>query len=41
MPISERHKRLRGRNLALGAALLALAVIFFLATLVKIGGNLG
>ncbi len=41
MPIGERHKRLRGRNFALGGALLALAVIFFLATLVKIGGNLG
>ena len=41
MPINERHKRLRGKNLALGTALLVLAVIFFLATLVKIGGNLG
>jgi hypothetical protein len=41
MPITDQHKRLRGKNIALGGALLALVVIFFLATLVKIGGNLG
>ncbi len=38
MPITERHKRWRGRNLALAGALLALVALFFLATLVKLGG---
>ncbi len=38
MPITERHKRRRGRNLALAGALLALVVLFFLVTLVKLSG---
>jgi len=38
MPISEEHKRRRGRNLALAGALAALALLFFLATLVKLSG---
>ncbi len=38
MPISGRHKRRLGRNLALAGALLALVVLFFLVTLVKLSG---
>ena len=38
MPVSEEHKRRRGRNIALGAVLFGLAVLFFVVTLVKLGG---
>ena len=38
MPIDEEHKRRRDRNLALAGALLALVVLFFVATLVKLSG---
>jgi hypothetical protein len=38
MPIGEEHKRRRGRNLALAGALLALVLLFFVATLVKMSG---
>ncbi|MBL27320.1 MAG: hypothetical protein CMM50_07205 [Rhodospirillaceae bacterium] len=39
MPISEEHKRRRGRNYALAGVLLALVVLFFVVTMVKIGGQ--
>lgn len=39
MPLSEEHKRRRGRNLALGAFLFGLVVLFFIVTLVKLGGG--
>ena len=39
MPITERHKRKRGINLALAAVLLGLALLFFAITLVKFGGG--
>ncbi|MGQ9367317.1 hypothetical protein [Azospirillum sp. ST 5-10] len=35
----ERRKRLRGRNLAMLAALLALVALFYAITLVRMGGN--
>jgi hypothetical protein len=35
---SELHRRRRVRNYALGGGLLALVVIFFLITIVKMGG---
>jgi hypothetical protein len=38
MPIDDLHRRRRGRNLALGAFLLALAVLFFVITIVKLKG---
>ncbi len=38
MPISEQHRRRRGRNLALAGMLLALVALFFAITLVKLGG---
>ncbi len=38
MPIAEEHKRRRSRNLALAGALLALALLFFAATMVKLSG---
>ena len=38
MPITEEHKRRRGKNLALAGVLLALVALFFAITLVKLGG---
>ena len=38
MPISEQHRRRRGRNLALAGMLLALVALFFAISLVKMGG---
>lgn len=35
----ERLKRLRGRNLALAVTLGGFAILFFIITLVKLGGN--
>ena len=35
----ERLRRLRGRNLALALALGGFAILFFVITLVKLGGN--
>jgi hypothetical protein len=35
----EFRRRLRRRNLALGAALLALVLLFYLITVVKVGGT--
>jgi len=37
MPHSKHHKRLRGRNLLLGGALIALVVLFYVITIVKFG----
>lgn len=36
---SERHRRRRGKNLALLAVLVGLVVLFYLVTLVKFGGG--
>ena len=45
MPLTEEHKRRRGRNFALAGVLLALAVLFFMITIAKLqdlsGGPLG
>jgi len=37
MPLSDEHKKRRGRNYALAAVLLGLMVLFFLITLAKMG----
>lgn len=37
MPLSEEHKKRRGRNFALAGVLLALIVLFFFITLAKMG----
>ena len=37
MPLSEEHKKRRGRNYALAAVLIALIVLFFMITLAKMG----
>jgi hypothetical protein len=39
MPITEEHKKRRGRNFALAGFLLFLVVLFFAVTLVKLGGT--
>jgi len=39
VPISEQHKRRRGRNLALAAVLFAIVILFFIITLVKMSGG--
>jgi hypothetical protein len=38
MPITELHKRRRGRNIALAGALALLVALFFVITLVKLEG---
>lgn len=38
-PPSEMHRRQRSKNLALLAVLLGLALLFYLITLVKMGGG--
>ena len=38
MPITDQHRRMRARNLALGGVLLALVVLFFIVTIVKMRG---
>lgn len=40
MPLSDQHKKKRGRNVALALALGAMVALFFTVTLVKIGGNI-
>lgn len=40
-PVEERRRRLRGRNYAVLAALLALVVLFYVITLVRMGGQAG
>lgn len=39
MPLGERHRQRRGRNYALAVVLLAWVVLFFLVTLVRLGGQ--
>ena len=39
MPITEEHRRRRGRNYALAGALLALVVLFFAVTIVRLQNN--
>lgn len=39
MPLSEEHRRKRGRNFALAGVLLFLVVLFFVVSLVKMGGG--
>ena len=39
MPVSDEHKKRRGRNYALGGVLLALVVLFFFITIAKMSGN--
>ncbi len=38
-PMSERHRRQRGKNIALLVVLLALVGIFYAVTLVRMGGG--
>ena len=38
MPITEEHKRRRGRNYALAGVLVALVALFFVITIVKFQG---
>jgi predicted nucleic acid-binding Zn ribbon protein len=38
MPITEEHKRRRGRNFTLAGFLALLVVLFFVVTIVKMGG---
>lgn len=37
--VSEQHKRQRGKNLALLAVLLGLVVLFYIITIVRMGGG--
>jgi len=39
MPLSEEHRRKRGRNFALAGALLFLVVLFFIVSVVKMKGG--
>lgn len=39
MPITEEHRKRRGRNFALAGALFALVVLFFVITMVKFQGQ--
>jgi hypothetical protein len=39
MPISDEHRKRRGRNIALALVLGALVVLFFAITLVRLGGQ--
>ena len=39
MPLSERHRRRRGRNFALAGFLAALVILLFFITLAKLGGD--
>ena len=36
MPLSDQHRRRRGRNFALAASLVALIIIIFMVSLVKL-----
>ncbi len=40
MPLSDEHKKKRGRNIALALVLGAMVVLFFTVTMVRIGGNI-
>jgi hypothetical protein len=37
MPISDLHRRRRGRNLAIAAVLVCLVALFFFITIIKLG----
>lgn len=39
MPITNEHRRRRGRNFALAGALVALMVVFYLITLARLGAQ--
>jgi predicted nucleic acid-binding Zn ribbon protein len=39
MPIGEEHRRKRGRNYALAAVLFFLVILFFVVSVVKMGGG--
>ncbi len=39
MPITEEHRRKRGRNFALAGVLLFLVVLFFVVSIVKMKGG--
>lgn len=39
MPITDLHQRKRAKNLTVAGILVALIVLFFVLTLVKLGGN--
>jgi len=39
MPVSEEHRRKRGRNYALAAVLLFLVALFFVVSIVKMKGG--
>lgn len=39
MPMSDEHKKKRGRNVTLAVVLAAMVVLFFTVTVVKLGGN--
>jgi len=39
MPLSEEHRRKRGRNFALAGVLLFLVVLFFVVSIVKMKGG--
>lgn len=41
MPLSEEHKKRRGRNWAVAGFLFAMVVLFYLATIVKIQEEVG
>jgi hypothetical protein len=38
MPLSDEHRRLRGRNYTVAAILVAMMVLFFVVTMVRIAG---
>jgi hypothetical protein len=39
VPISEEHKKRRGRNIALALVLVGMAVLFFVITVVRLGSQ--
>ena len=39
MPLSERHRERRGRNFAIAGILFFLVVVFFIASIIKMGGG--
>jgi hypothetical protein len=39
MPLSDRHKQMRWRNIAVALILLGLVVLFFFITIAKMGGQ--
>jgi hypothetical protein len=39
MPLSEEHRRNRAKNYLLGGVLVAVVVLFFVITIVRLGGG--